>query len=255
MSKTILIPGGAGYIGSHTAYLMSKLGYKVIIVDKLLHGQPFKHSWATLIKEDFADETILKNIFETYKIDAVMHFAAFIEIGESVKRPMDFYENNVIKTLKLLKLMIKYEIKKMVFSSSCAVYGIPTKIPIDESCSYLPINPYGKNKLSVEFALQDYSKSYNLQYVSLRYFNAAGSLSKKNLGEMHIPETHIIPLLLRAIKNGSIFNIFGEDYNSVNTRDGVGEAFNRRVVIEVNVTGTFDEEAFILQQSQIDNSY
>ncbi len=217
MSKTILIPGGAGYIGSHTAYLMHNLGYKVIILDKFLHNQIFYPSWATIIKADFADPKILDQIFTSYKIDAVMHFAAFIEVGESVKRPRDFYENNVIKTLKLLDAMLKHNVKKMVFSSTCAIYGNPIKPLLDETHIKDPVSPYGKNKLAVEFALQDYAQAYGLQYVSLRYFNAAGALPEQSLGEQHNPETHIIPLMLRAIKNKKPFKVFGTDYN---TSDG-----------------------------------
>lgn len=217
MKKTILIPGGAGYIGSHTAYLMHQLGHEVIIIDKLLHNQHFDHSWATLIKADFADEQILDQVFTNYNIDAVMHFAAFIEVGESVKKPKEFYNNNVVKTLKLLEMMLEYNVKKFVFSSSCAVYGNPVKIPMDETNPLNPINPYGKNKLAVEFALQDYAQSYGLQYVSLRYFNASGAMPQNGLGEQHNPETHIIPLMLRAIKNNGTFKIFGTDYK---TEDG-----------------------------------
>ena len=214
MSKTILIPGGAGYIGSHTSYLMHKAGYKIIIIDKFVHNQTFNQPWATLIKADFADEQVLHKVFSENKIDAVMHFVAFIEIGESVKRPKDFYENNVVKSLKLLDLMLQHDVRKIVFSSSCAVYGNPINIPMDENHPFAPMNPYGKNKLSVEFALQDYAQSYGLQYISLRYFNAAGSLPEQSLGEQHNPETHIIPLMLRAIKNGTEFKIFGDDYNT-----------------------------------------
>ncbi|MCK4650615.1 UDP-glucose 4-epimerase GalE [Candidatus Babeliales bacterium] len=217
MKKTILIPGGAGYIGSNTAYLMYKLGYKVIIVDNLFHGQSFNHSWAEFIKADFTDNEVLKNIFSKNKIDAVMHFAALIEVGESVKRPRDFYNNNVIKTIKLLNCMVDHGVKKIVFSSSCAVYGNPVKIPLDEDNPYNPISPYGKNKLCIEFALKDYADAYDLQYVSLRYFNAAGANIKERLGEQHNPETHIIPLMLRAIKNNKIFKIFGTNYK---TEDG-----------------------------------
>jgi UDP-glucose 4-epimerase len=214
MKKTILVTGGAGYIGSHTSYLMAKLGHKVIILDRLLHGQNFNHTWANLIKADFSDEQVLDSIFQENKIDAVLHFAAFIEVGESVKRPKDFYDNNVIKTLKLLSKMLEYDVKKFVFSSSCAIYGTPQKLPLDENHPAVPINPYGKNKLAIEFALQDYTQSYGLQYVSLRYFNASGAMPEQGLGEQHNPETHIIPLMLRAIKNKNPFKLFGSNYNT-----------------------------------------
>ena len=216
-SKTILITGGAGYIGSHTGFLLSKLGYKIIIIDKLLHGQHFPHKWATLIKGDFSDPKILKNIFESFNIKAVMHFAAFIEVGESVKNPIEFYENNVSKTLKLLNSCVEHNVKKFIFSSSCAVYGNPIQMPMNEKHPLNPVSPYGKNKLTIEFALQDYDKAYGLKFISLRYFNAAGAYPEEGLGEQHNPETHIIPLILRAIKNKKTFKIFGTDYN---TKDG-----------------------------------
>jgi UDP-glucose 4-epimerase len=214
MSQTILIPGGAGYIGSHTSYLLSQLGYQVIILDKFTQKQKFDHSWATVVNHDFANESALHFIFEEYKIDAVMHFGAFIEVGESVKKPRLFYENNVIKTLQLLDAMLSHNVKNFIFSSSCAVYGDPIKTPMNEQHPYNPISPYGKNKLIVEYALQDYSNAYDLKYISLRYFNAAGALPKANLGEQHDPETHIIPLMFRAIQNNKKFKVFGNDYNT-----------------------------------------
>ena len=210
--KAVLVVGGAGYIGSHTSWLLQKQGYEVIILDALLHNQKFTHSWAKIIKGDFADPKILKDIFTQYKIDTVMHFAAFIEVGESVKRPKEFYNNNVTKTLTLLDAMLEHNIKNFIFSSSCAVYGIPQKLPLDETHPLVPINPYGKNKLVIEFALQDYHKAYNLNYVSLRYFNAAGSCFEHGLGEQHNPETHVIPLLIRAAMQNKDFFIFGDDY-------------------------------------------
>ncbi|MBU1007798.1 UDP-glucose 4-epimerase GalE [Candidatus Dependentiae bacterium] len=214
MRKTILIPGGAGYVGSHTAYLLAKKGHAVIIVDKRIHNQKFSPSWATIIQEDFSNKTILDQIFTTHKIDAVMHFAAFIEVGESVKHPKRFYHNNVVKTLTLLDRMLAHDVKNFIFSSSCAVYGEPVTVPMDESNPFRPLSPYGKNKLIVEFALQDYATAYNLDSVSLRYFNAAGALPEAGLGEQHDPETHIIPLMIRAIKNQTPFKIFGTDYDT-----------------------------------------
>jgi UDP-glucose 4-epimerase len=214
MKKNILITGGAGYIGSHTAHLLHKNNYHIIIIDKFLHDQKFDHNWARVIKGDFSDKRVLKEVFENNDIDAVMHFAAFIEVGESVKYPKKFYDNNVVKTIELLNTMLKYNVNKFVFSSSCAVYGEPIKIPMDESHSYAPISPYGKNKLAVEFALQDYSIAYGMRYVSLRYFNASGALPNVGLGEQHVPETHIIPLILRAINKNTEFKIFGTDYDT-----------------------------------------
>jgi len=201
--RTVLVVGGAGYIGSHACWLLHEQGYEVVILDALLHNQKFTHSWAKLIKGDFADQKLLKAIFTNYKIDTVMHFAAFIEVGESVKKPKDFYNNNVTKTLTLLDTMLEYNVKKFIFSSSCAVYGVPQKLPLDEAHPLAPINPYGKNKLTIEFVLQDYHTAYNLNYVSLRYFNAAGA--------------HVIPLLIRAAMQDKEFFIFGDNYP---THDG-----------------------------------
>lgn len=217
MKPTVLITGGAGYIGSHTAYLMVQKGYNVVIVDSLQHGQTFDHTWATCITADFADEKTLNNIFQTYNIKAVIHFAAFIEVGESVKHPMKFYENNVVKTIKLLHTMLKHNVKKFIFSSSCAVYGNPEYIPLTENHPKNPISPYGKNKLIVEMVLQDFEKAYGLQYVSLRYFNAAGAMPQYGLGENHNPETHLIPLVLRAAIEEKPFYVFGANHE---TKDG-----------------------------------
>lgn len=214
---SILITGGAGYIGSHTAYLMSQNNYDVIILDSMLYNQDFNHKWATLIKGDFADKQILKNIFENYNIQAVMHFAALIEVGESVKNPLKFYKNNVSKTITLLDSMIEHNVKKFIFSSSCAVYGCPQWLPLTENHPKNPISPYGNNKLIVETMLQDCEKAYDLKYVNLRYFNAAGAMPEIKLGENHKPETHLIPLVLRAAISGSEFCVFGNNYE---TKDG-----------------------------------
>ncbi|MCX5922809.1 MAG: UDP-glucose 4-epimerase GalE [Candidatus Dependentiae bacterium] len=207
----LLITGGAGYIGSHTALLMSEK-YQIIILDSLLHEQPFDHPWATLIKADIADTNILHDIFTRYNIQAVMHFAAFIEVGRSVKEPLAFYENNVTKTLKLLEVMLAHNVKNFIFSSSCAVYGIPQSLPLTEIHPKNPISPYGSTKLIVEMALKELNVAHGLNFVALRYFNAAGLLPNVNLGEHHKPETHVIPLLLQAAQSNTPFYIFGDDY-------------------------------------------
>lgn len=212
VALTILITGGAGYIGSHTAFILAQLGYNLIIFDAFIHNQTFNPSWATVIKGDIENRQLLEEIFTTHTIHAVMHFAAYIEVGESVKNPYKFYHNNVIKTLNLLTVMRKYNITKFIFSSSCAVYGIPQFLPLTEEHPKNPISPYGKTKLMVEMMLEDFSQAYNLKYVSLRYFNAAGALPEQALGEQHIPETHVIPLLFENLHNGTTFNIFGNDY-------------------------------------------
>jgi len=215
MQKTILITGGAGYIGSHTAYLLHMSGYNVIIVDALMHHQPFSHQWAHLIKSDYGRSKALSKIFDKIHIDAVMHFAGFIEVGESVKRPATFYHNNVGNTLQLLDVMRAHGVDTFIFSSSCAVYGVPQKLPLDEQHPLSPINPYGRTKLIVEYLLQDYAQAYGMRYASLRYFNAAGSFVDQGLGEWHHPETHAIPLLLRAAAAEQPFTIFGDDYDTV----------------------------------------
>jgi UDP-glucose 4-epimerase len=214
MREAVLVVGGAGYIGSHTSYLLYKNGYHVVIIDKLVHSQSWPHFWGDLYVTDFVNESVLNFIFSNYRIIAVMHFAANIEVGKSVINPKIFYDNNVIKTLLLLEFLLTKKVKRFIFSSSCAVYGVPMKIPIKEIHPLNPYSPYGKNKLAVEFALQDYAQAYDFSYVSLRYFNAAGSLYQCGLGENHQPETHIIPLLIRAQQQNLSFRIFGTDYDT-----------------------------------------
>lgn len=214
MNKVVLVIGGAGYIGSHASWLLSQQGYRVIILDALVHQQPVNLPWATFVQGDFGDHQLVSKIFSEYAIDTVMHFAAFIEVGESVKNPAKYYNNNVVKTIQLLDLMREYGVNKLIFSSSCAVYGNPVRLPLDEEHPTSPVSPYGRTKLMVEYALQDYAASYGLRYVALRYFNAAGGLSAQGLGEFHKPESHIIPILLAAARNNKPFNIFGTDYNT-----------------------------------------
>lgn len=212
MKPTILITGGAGYIGSHTALRLAQRGYGIIIIDSLIHGQPFNHPWATLIKADFADHKALIDIFTHHNIIGVMHFAALAQVGESVAQPLRYYQNNVIKTIQLIEIMLDHNVKNFVFSSSCSVYGVPEYLPLTEEHPCNPISPYGKGKYMVELALKDCAQAYGLNYVSLRYFNAAGALPEHGLGEYHVPETHIIPLAIRAAKNKTPFSIFGTDY-------------------------------------------
>lgn len=212
MKPAILITGGAGYIGSHTALQLAQQGHPIIILDTFTHGQQFDPSWATVIRKDFSDKDTLHEIFTRHKIQAVMHFAACIEVGLSVKQPLLFYENNVTKTLQLLSSMMEHGVNQLIFSSSCAVYGVPDAVPLREDHSKNPISPYGKTKLMVESILQDFHQAYGLQFVALRYFNAAGALPSFGLKEQHEPETHAIPLLLKAAKVGSPFYVFGTDY-------------------------------------------
>jgi len=214
MKETVLITGGAGYIGSHTAHLMEEQGYKVVVLDDLLYGQLFVHDWATFVKGDVGDEVVLDEIFTKYQIDAVVHFAGFIAVGESVKEPATYYENNVVKTLILLKKMKQHKINTIIFSSSAAVYGIPEKLPLVEGHHKNPVNAYGNTKLIVEYLLSDFARAYGLKFAALRYFNACGAESENGLGEMHEPETHIIPLAIRAAICDMSFNVFGDDYKT-----------------------------------------
>lgn len=217
MKPKILVTGGAGYIGSHASLYLYKNGYDIIILDNFMHDQNFNPDWATVIRSDFSDESVLTKIFTENSIYAVMHFAGFIEVGDSVLHPLNFYENNVCKTVKLVSLMLKFEVKKLIFSSSCAVYGNPEIVPITERCARNPISPYGRTKAFVEDILQDAYKAHGLSSVSLRYFNACGAMPEFYLGEQHKPETHIIPILLEAMHEDKVFKIFGDDYD---TKDG-----------------------------------
>jgi UDP-glucose 4-epimerase len=214
MHKTILITGGAGYVGSHISWLLAHHGYKVIIIDNFHQQQHVSTPWATVITSDFADEEQLHTIFTTYTIDTVIHCAAFIEVGASIKEPRLYYENNLFKTGKLLNVMLSHGVRKIIFSSSCAVYGIPQEIPIAEDHPRHPISVYGRTKSMVESMLTDFNHAYDLKFVSLRYFNAAGAQPEHHLGEQHRPETHIIPLLLQAIHQQKPFTLFGNDYET-----------------------------------------
>ncbi len=212
IEDTILVLGGAGYIGSHTAFLLAQHGYRVIIVDKFIHNQPFDHEWATVIRGDYGDRDILGRIFAAHRVSVVMHFAGFMSVGESVNKPVLYYENNVAKTITLLRVMQEYAVDTIIFSSSAAIYGIPQQTPITEDHPKIPINPYGRTKLITEELLCDCAHAYDLRYVALRYFNAAGALPKDGLGEYHHPETHLIPLALQATLNNEFFSIFGTNY-------------------------------------------
>lgn len=216
----ILVIGGAGYIGSHTVNLLKKSGYTPIIYDNLSKGykETVKILDVKFIEGDLGDRERLKEVFEKEEISAVMHFAAFIEVGESVEKPSEYYDNNVSKVIRLLDQMVESEIRNFIFSSTAATFGEPLKEKIDEAHPQLPINPYGKTKLIVEKILEDYDTAYGLKSVILRYFNASGSDMEGIIGESHIPETHLIPLILQAAsgKRESI-KIFGDNYS---TKDG-----------------------------------
>ena len=214
--KQILVMGGAGYIGSHTVKHLLDNGYCVVVADNLVYGhREAVDKRAIFINADLQNPISLRNIFQQHKIDAVIHFAAFAYVGESVSEPQKYYLNNVCGTINLLSEMIAANVKNIVFSSTCATYGEPIYTPIDEQHPQNPINPYGRTKLMIEQIFADYEKAYGLKHISLRYFNAAGCDKYGCIGEVHSPETHLIPLVLKAI-NGELPNIkiFGTDYNT-----------------------------------------
>jgi len=216
MSKqTILVTGGAGYIGSHAVKVLQQAGYQVLILDNLVYGHQdiAETLGAELIVGDTNDRPLLDQLFRDRQISAVMHFAAYAYVGESVTQPDKYYRNNVVGTLTLLEAMVAANIKAFVFSSTCATYGIPQQIPMTEEHPQVPINPYGATKLMVERILQDFDVAYGLKSVIFRYFNAAGADPDGAIGEDHNPETHLIPLvLLTALGKREAITIYGTDY-------------------------------------------
>ena len=211
----ILIVGGAGYIGSHVNKVLNERGYETIILDNLSYGHEELVKWGTLCKCDLANINEVDDIFTKYDINAVMHFSSFIDVGESVRNPEKYYNNNVVNTMNLLNVMLKHDVKKFIFSSTCATYGIPQKIPLTENHPQNPINPYGWTKLMVERILKDYDTAYGLKSVILRYFNASGADESGIIGEWHNPETHLIPLILdAAMGKREDIKIFGTDYDT-----------------------------------------
>ena len=219
--KTFLVTGGAGYIGSHAALALEQAGYKVVILDSLEYGHRELvegNLKAELVVGHTTDRALLDDLFQRYAFDAVMHFAAYIAVGESVSEPDKYYFNNVYGTLVLLQAMVAAGVKRLVFSSTCAIYGPPKTVPIPEDHPKNPISPYASSKLMVEQMLQDFQSAYGLQAVCFRYFNAAGADPEGRLGEDHNPETHLIPLVLQtALGKRDNIAIFGTDYP---TRDG-----------------------------------
>lgn len=220
----ILVTGGAGYIGSHCVLALLKQGYDTAIFDNLSTGHIEtvntlkKYGNVSFYQGDLLDLNSINNVFKQTKIDAVIHFAAFSQVGESVKNPQKYYINNVCGTINLLKAMLDNDVKKIVFSSTAATYGEPQYTPIDENHPQNPINPYGQTKLMIEKIMDDYDKAYGLKSVRLRYFNVAGADSESRIGEWHEPETHLIPNILKStFSGGKTFEMYGADYN---TKDG-----------------------------------
>jgi len=214
-AKSVLVTGGAGYIGAHACKALAKAGYTPVTYDNLVYGHPKAVRWGPLEKGDIGDRKQLEMVMKKYNPSAVMHFAAYAYVGESVMNPKIYYRNNVAGTLSLLESMISCNIDKIIFSSTCATYGMPDQIPIDEDHRQHPINPYGRSKLMIEWILQDFAAAYDLKFVSLRYFNAAGADPDAEIGEDHDPETHLIPLVLDvALGNRNRLDIYGTDYDT-----------------------------------------
>ena len=215
--RYILVTGGAGYIGSYICKLFHENGFIPVTFDNLLLGNKWAVKWGPLETGDLCNKKDLHNLFNKYVFDGVIHLAGFSNVSESVKNPSLYYNNNVIGSFNLLEKMIEFNVKRIVFSSTAAVYGNPIVSLIDENQPTHPINPYGDSKLSVERLIYNYSLSYGISFISLRYFNVSGSDFLSQIGEAHSPETHIIPLALEAAYQNSIFKINGNDYN---TNDG-----------------------------------
>lgn len=211
--NTVLVVGGAGYIGSHMVRRLQGQGLALLVLDDLSSGFADAVPGAQLIVGDVADTALLDSIFTGHSIDAVMHFASFIQVGESVVKPAKYYENNVAKTLVLLAAMVRHNVRSFIFSSTAAIFGNPTSPSIDEQHPQSPINPYGRSKWMIEQLLHDYELAYGLRSVCLRYFNAAGAQPDASLGERHEPETHLIPLAIKAaLGQGGALKVFGSDY-------------------------------------------
>ncbi len=211
--STVLVTGGAGYIGSHMCKVLSENGYRPVTFDNLSTGHIEAVCWGPFFKGDLRDQKAIDEAFSQYQPKAIMHFAASALVVESLQNPSLYYENNLISTLNLLNMCLKYKIQYFIFSSTCASYGLPKKIPIQESEPQFPIHPYGQSKYMIETLLKDYEKAYNLKYAALRYFNVAGADFEGKIGENHFPETHLIPLVIQtALKLREEFVIFGSDF-------------------------------------------
>lgn len=214
----ILVVGGAGYIGSHTNKLLNQKGFETVVFDNLIYGHREFVKWGEFVLGDLSCKEQLRLCFKKYPVESVMHFSAFAYVGESVINPAKYYQNNVVNTINLLEVMREFGVKYLIFSSTCATYGLPETIPITESHPQRPISPYGKSKLMIEEILKDYDMAYGIRHINLRYFNAAGADPDCEIGESHNPETHLIPLAISAAL-GVIdsIQIFGTDYP---TKDG-----------------------------------
>ena len=211
--KSVLVTGGAGYIGSHAAKALAKAGFEPVVLDDLSAGHKWAVNWGPLVEGNIGDTDLVRKTIEKYRIEAVVHFAANAYVGESMHQPSRYFQNNVVNSLALLGAMLDTGVDKIVFSSTCATYGVPDRLPITEDHPQEPVNPYGESKLFVEKALRWYSEAHGLKSVCLRYFNACGADPEGEIGECHDPETHLIPLTLRtALGLNRQLLMYGTDY-------------------------------------------
>ncbi len=208
----MLVTGGAGYIGSHAVKALGRAGYRVVVVDNLAAGHREAVRHGELVEADVADVAALRSALRRHDVFAVMHFAAFLDVGESVRDPMRYYGNNVVGALRVLEAMVAESVKYFVFSSTCAVYGEPIETPISESHPSNPINAYGETKLAVERALPHLERAHELRWAALRYFNAAGADPDAEIGEDHSPEIHLVPRAIMAAAGETTLQVFGDDY-------------------------------------------
>jgi UDP-glucose-4-epimerase GalE len=215
--KFVLVTGGAGYIGSHAAKALAASGFVPVSYDNLIHGHRWAVKWGPFVEGDISDRAKLLDTIRRYDITAILHFAGFAYVGESTAHPERYFNNNVVGSLAVFDTAIEAGVRHIVFSSTCATYGIPEILPITENAPQFPVNPYGETKLVIERALRWYAAAHPLTYAALRYFNAAGADPDGELGEMHEPETHLIPLVLDAALGHKTLEIFGGDYR---TSDG-----------------------------------